>query len=526
MHIIKNNFTDGSKRRVIGFFSGLFLFLFILFLPVPQQFINNAIKILPPEISSSNFLEFANSSKLVLALLGLMVIWWVTEPIPIPVTAFLPAIILPVFHVIGFSEGKIFFFNVKNVLVNYAHPVIYLFFGGFVFAAAIQKWNLDKRFTLFILTRGKIAQNPKLIILGMMSVSAFISMWMSNTATTAMLLPIGLGIIAQAGLSKTENNFGKALMLGIAWGASIGGVGTIIGTPPNGICVSILNNAKVASISFFDWMKFGVPYVLCVIPLAWFILIKVFPLEINKIELGNEMLLIEKKKLGKLTKPEKQLLILFVFVVILWITGSFWKYIFPSEIFSRLEWIDENVIALLGAILIFTVPVDLKKNEFLLTWKDTKFVDWGTLILFGGGIALSDAMFKTGMAEWIASISVYFAGSSSTLVLVIIVVFMMDFLTEVTSNTAVTSMMIPIIISIANGAGANPVAVSIAASVGASMAFMMPVATPPNALVYGTGKIKITDMIKAGFILDLIGWIATIIIIYLFAYEIFGIISF
>ena len=512
-------------RHMIGFFLGPLFFFIILFMDVPSTFIENAKTLLPANASPQQVLELAFGTKVALALLFLMVIWWISEAVPIPVTALLPGLVLPLFHVTGAVQGKIFDFTAKNILLNYANPIIFLFLSGFLLAAAMQKWKLDKRFTLFILSRGGLANNSKLILLGMMSISAFLSMWISNTATTAMLLPLGAGILIQSGSKVGESNFGKSIMLGIAWAASIGGVGTIIGTPPNGICVSILSVSGLKQITFLDWMKFGVPYVVFLTPTAWLILLKVFPSEVKSIQGGKEMIVKQRSELGKWSRGEMLTVTGFLIVVSLWITNPFWSFIFTGAFAEKLGWFDENIIALLGAFLLFLFPVDWKNQKFVLDWSDSKFVDWGTLLLFGGGIALSDGMFKTGLAAWIAKSTVAFVGSPSTIVLVIIIVFLMDFLTEVTSNTAVTSMMIPIIISIARGTGDDPVALSVAATVAASMAFMLPVATPPNALVYGTGYIKIKDMIKAGFILDIIGWILTVLIIYIFAYKIFGLIG-
>ncbi|MCX8010839.1 MAG: DASS family sodium-coupled anion symporter [Ignavibacteria bacterium] len=514
-----------NARQTIGFFLGPLVFLTILFITTPQSLISNAQNILEVNAQSDLILEYAYGTKVVLALMLLMIIWWVTEAVPIPMTALLPAIILPIFHISGFSDGKIFSFNVKNVLVNYANPVIYLFLSGFLLASAMQKWKLDKRLVLFILTRGNLAKKSSAVLLGMMSISAFLSMWISNTATTAMLLPLGIGILVTANCEIGKSNFGKALMLGIAWGASIGGVGTLIGTPPNGICVSILNSADIVKISFLDWMKFGIPYVIIVLPIAWVILIKIFPPEIQAISGGKELLISQKLLLGKWSKGEKLTVLIFFFIVSLWISNPFWKYIFPQAWVLKLEWFDEYVIAILGALLLFVIPVDWKNKKFVLEWQDSKFVDWGTLILFGGGIALSDAMFKTGLANLIATSTISIVGKPSTFLLMAIIILMIDFLTEVTSNTAVTSMMIPIIISIAKGLNSDPVALAVSAAVASSMAFMLPVATPPNAIVYGSGYIKITDMIKGGFVLDIIGWLMTILILYVFAFLIFGLIK-
>ncbi len=518
--------TGFEKNRVtLGLFLGPIVFLIIALIDTPNTFIQNAAKLLPPNSPYNKILELAYGTKIVSGLLLLMIIWWITEAVPIPVTALLPGIILPLFHVSGIVNGEFFPLNGKNVLLNYAHPIIFLFLSGFLLAAAMQKWGLDRRLTLYILTRGKIANNSRLVLLGMMSTSAFLSMWISNTATTAMLLPLGIGVITHAGGKVGESNFGKAIMLGIAWAASIGGVGTIIGTPPNGICVSILSSSNISQINFLDWMKFGVPYVLLFIPVAWFLLIKIFPPEMKRIKGGKDLLSHQRSELGAWARGEKLTICVFAIVVILWVTNPFWGFVFSKSISASLSWFDESIIALFAALLLFLFPVDWKNRKFVLNWADAKFVDWGTLLLFGGGIALSDAMFKTGLAAWIATSTVAMLGKPSIIFLIFAIVLMIDFLTEVTSNTAVISMMIPILISIASGIGVDPTALCIAATVAASMAFMLPVATPPNALVYGSGYIKITDMVKGGFLLDIIGWLLSVFIIYVFAYRIFGLIS-
>jgi sodium-dependent dicarboxylate transporter 2/3/5 len=512
-------------RHIAGFILGPLIFFLIIFTNTPEAFIQNAKSLLPAGASNQELLQLAYGTKVTLALLFLMVIWWVTEAVPIPVTALLPGIVLPLLHVTGFFQDKIFQFTGKNILVNYANPIIFLFLSGFLLAAAMQKWKLDKRLTLFLLTRGNIANDSKFVLLGMISVSAFLSMWISNTATTAMLLPLGAGIIVQGGGKVGESNFGKSIMLGIAWGASVGGVGTIIGTPPNGICVSILSSAGIRDIDFVDWMKIGIPFVILFIPIVWLVLLKVFPLEVKNIKGGKELLSQERKKLGNWTRAEKMTIVAFIIVVFLWVSNPFWNLIFSKSLFENLAWFDENIIALFGALLLFLLPVNWKEQKFVLDWSDAKFVDWGTLLLFGGGIALSDGMFKTGLANWIATSVVSILGSPSTIVLMFALIVMLELLTEVTSNTAVVSMMIPIIISIAQATGDDPVTLCVAATIAASMAFMLPVATPPNALVYGTGYMKIKDMLKGGVVLDFIGWFFTAAVIYFIAAKLMGVLS-
>ncbi|MCX7761322.1 MAG: DASS family sodium-coupled anion symporter [Candidatus Kryptonium sp.] len=490
-------------RGNFGLFLGLFVFILILLMPVPQTFIHYASNKLNTSDLTPEVLKVSYSMKVTLALLFLMIIWWITEAVPIPITALLPGIILPIFQTYGVQDGKLIELNGKNVFLNYANPVIFLFLAGFLIAGALQKWGIDRRIALWILTRGNIAKSPNKILFGLILASALVSMWVSNTATTAMMLPIGLGILSKLNVDL-GSNFGKTIMFGIAYASSIGGVGTIVGTPPNGIAVSILANEKVARISFLDWMIFGVPFVIFALPVLWFVLKIVFKFDISISGEVKKSLISERNKLGNLTKAEKLTLFGFLFTVLLWVTNPFWRFI--PFFGDKLRWFDEYLIAVFGSVLLFVLPVDLSKRKFVLDWGDSKYVEWGTLLLFGGGIALSDAMFKTGLATVISTEFVKLFGHPSPVLLVPIVVILVDFLTEVTSNTAVTSMMVPILISICSELNVNPLILVLPATVASSMAFMLPVATPPNAIVYGTRYVSLKDMLKVGFILDLVMW--------------------
>jgi len=273
-------------------------------------------------------------------------------------------------------------------------------------------------------------------------------------------------------------------------------------------------------------MKFGVPYVVLTVPLAWGILRLLFPPEVRAIPGGKAALQEERRGLGAWSAGEKATLTVFLLAVGLWVSNPFLEHLLPAATLRRLTGLDEYTIALLAALLLFFLPVNWRERRFALDWSDSHAIDWSTLLLFGGGIALSDALFRTGLAGWIAESFIGAVGRPSTWLMVVLIVLMIDFLTEVTSNTAVTSMMVPVIISIARGSGADPVTLSVAAAVAASMAFMLPVATPPNALVYGTGRVAITDMIRAGFILDIAGWVLTVGILYVFGNLIFGVLRF
>ena len=277
--------------------------------------------------------------------------------------------------------------------------------------------------------------------------------------------------------------------------------------------------------TFLGWMAFGVPYVAVMIPVVWLVLLKAYPPEIIRLSGERERMIVELNALGPISAGERRTIGVVLAAVFLWISNPFWGNLLPAVLAGRLEWVDEYSIGLICGAALFVVPVDVRKGRFILDWSDTKFVEWGTLILFGGGIALSDAMFKSGLASWLAVPVVGIFGEGSPILMLIVLVVLVDFLTEVTSNTAVTSMMVPIVITVALRSGNHPVMMAVSVAVAASMAFMLPVATPPNALVYGTGRVPLRAMIRTGFILDLIGWVVTVVIVYLFAEGIFGVFS-
>lgn len=512
------------SKRSVGFMLGLAVFFFFIFIPTPELFVDTLKSSIGSAANDSEVLLVAAGMQKVLALFLLMIIWWITEALPIPATALLPAVMLPLLHITGWADGRIFEFTFQRTLVSYANPVIALFFGCFLLAGAMQKWGVDKRITLWLLTRGKIAASPKLTLLVLMYATALLSMWISNTAAAAIMLPIAIGILSQSSIEPGKNKFGTALMLCIAWSASVGGVGTLIGTPPNGIAISILRQNGLQTVNFLEWMMFGVPYVVLFIPIIWFLALKLYPPE-KDTKLNKEYLSTKRGELGKFSMGEILVSFVFLSAIFLWVSHPFWKYILPESIAQKLNLFDEYAIGLFVGLILFIIPINFKKLDFILTWKDIKFVQWGVLILFGGGLALSDAMFKTGLAASIASNFVYLFGTPSTLIMLFVILILITFMTEVTSNTAVTSMMVPVVIAIGLGTGNDPAALSIGAAISASMAFMLPVATPPNALVYGTGYIELRQMIKAGFWLNIIGCIFTLAILYFFGHIVFGIIK-
>ena len=506
------------NKRTVGFLTGCALFSLILVLPPADSVVAVAGSLAAQSNGSLATGECVRSMQSVLAVMALMVSWWISEAVPMAATALIPLVAFPLLRVTGLHQGVPVRMDLQHIAVSYAHPVIFLFLGGFLIAGAMQKWKVDRRITLWLLSRGKLADDSKKILLAIMGVTAFLSMWISNTATVALMLPLALGIISLAGAKPGESRFGTALMLGVACSASIGGMATIIGSPPNGIALGILSRTlgedpSYRQISFLDWMTVGVPYAFLFIPIAWLLLVRLFPPEVSRIAGGRAKILTEYRELGSLQRGEKQTLGILGIALFLWVFLPLKSQLLPGFTIGFLEWIDEYTVGILAGVLLFVVPMDLRRPRFTLDWSVAGFVEWGILILFGGGIALSDGMFKTGVALWIATTFVNIFGTPSMVVLILVTILLIDLLTEITSNTAVASMMVPIVISIARESGGSPTALAIAAGMAASLAFMLPVATPPNALVFSTGYVSLRDMIKAGALLDVIGWLLTFLVV-------------
>lgn len=414
--------------------------------------------------------------------------WWVTEAIPIPAAALLPIILFPM-------TGAV---DSKTTTSAYADDVIFLFMGGFIIALAIERWNLHKRIALAIISA--IGTSTERIILGFMIATGFLSMWISNTATAMMMVPIGLAIIYQfidalekEGQTVHRDNFpfGKSLMLGIGYSASVGGVATLIGTPPNTIFVGVVRELFDVNISFASWMLFGVPLSVVLIAFIWVYLIKfAFPMPFKNIPGGREVIHQEKAKLGHMTYEEKAVLTIFVITAFAWISRTF--------ILEKFVPINDTTIAIIASLILFIVPSINKKGSNLMNWETAKNLPWGILLLFGGGLAIAAGFNNSGLAEWIGS-QLTIVSNVPVLWIIITVTTLVLFLTEITSNTATATMMFPIMASLAFASNVHPYGLMIAAGVAASCAFMLPVATPPNAVVFGSGYIKIGDMIKAGF---------------------------
>jgi len=436
----------------------------------------------PPEGMSADAWNVAGMSLL-------MAIWWMTEAVPIPVTSLVPLAVLPVLQVA----------DIRSAAAPYAHPLIYLFLGGFLIAEAIQRAGLHRRIALFILSR--TGDSPHAIVAGFMLSVAFLSMWVSNTATTLMILPIGISVVQLAASSanleeRSTRKFGTLLMLSIAYAASVGGVGTLIGTPPNALMAGFLEETYGIVIGFADWMLIGLPFVVLGLPLVYFVLtMGLFKPEFKSIPGGRKLFRGEYGRLGAMTVRERRVFILFVGVALAWMSRPLIEVYIPG--------LSDSGISIAGAILLFMIPTGEQSSERLLTWAEAVRIPWGVLILFGGGLSLAAAISSTGLAVWIGN-SLGQLSRLPNIVLVFIFTTTVIFLTELTSNTATAAAFLPVVGSVAVTLNLDPLTFVIPATVAASCAFMLPVATPPNAIVYGSGFLKLSDMARAGLTLNIL----------------------
>ena len=428
-----------------------------------------------------------------------MAIWWISEVIPIAVTALLPIILFPSLNIL----------NIQETGSNYGHKYIFLFIGGFILANAIQKWNLHKRIALNIIL--KIGGSTDKIILGFMLATGFLSMWISNTATTVMMLPIALSVINQLNdhpdtLENENKVFGKALMLGVAYSASAGGIATLIGTPPNLIFAGFAQDNFNIEISFFQWMKIGLPISIVLMVFIWLLLTK-YAFKLNKVGFpgGKEEIKRLLFKMGKISNEEKKILFVFTLTILCWIFRK-------NTINLLIPNFDDSMIAISSAIILFILPSKDKK-EPILKWKDAVTIPWGILLLFGGGLSIAKGFQSTGLDIWIGE-QLTFMTFTNSFIIILIVVAGVNFLTEMTSNMATTAMLLPVMIPIANLMQINPYLLLVGTTLAASCAFMLPVATPPNAVVFGSRLLKISDMVKAGIMINIFSIILILIMVY------------
>ena len=427
-------------------------------------------------------------------------IWWILEVIPIAVTALLPIVLFPLTGALSLEETT----------ASFGHRYIFLYIGGFMLAIAIERWGLHRRIALNIIHI--IGTNIKNIILGFMAATAFLSMWISNTATSVMMLPIGMAIITQLKdnprtVTNENKIFGKALMLAIAYSASIGGIATLIGTPPNLVLAGIVQDVYGIEITFLDWIVIGLPVSLLLLVICWKYLTEVaFTFEQKSFPGGKAEIEKQLVELGKISYEEKVVLVVFVATALAWISRSFLLNIFISEL-------DDTIIAIIAGVILFLLPAGKGQDRKLINWKEAVKLPWGVLLLFGGGLALAEAFKSSGLAAWLGEQMTLLQGVS-LVVLLIILVAAVNFLTEITSNLATTAMMLPILAPLAVIINVHPFTLMVGATLAASCAFMLPVATPPNAVVFGSGYLKIPDMVRAGVWMNLISIVVICIVVY------------
>ncbi len=475
-------------RKQVGLWLGPVLFILLMLFPIPG---------LTPE-----------AAKLA-AVLALTLTWWMCEPVPIPITAILAPALCVILGIAG----------AKELFASFGDPIVFLFIGGFILAEAMMVHGLDRRIALGLLGIDWVANSVPRVFLVFGAIAAFLSMWLSNTATTAMMAPIALGIVGEMGemlaRQKTPTSqldhtrLATGLMLILAYGASIGGLGTPIGTPPNLIGIGLIRDQLAVDITFVNWMMFALPAVVVMFLALYFIILLMYRPTISKIEGLAEYLEDRKQNLGPWTRGQINTLVAFFTAVVLWVLPGVLALLPGEAVGAYADRYDkimpEGVVAVVAAGLLFLLPINIRNNEFTLTWKQAVRIDWGTILLFGGGIALGKLAFSTGLAEHVGQGILQGTNVSSLGMITLLAIIFGIFISETTSNTASATMVIPVAISVAQAAKVDALAPALGACMGASFGFMLPVSTPPNAIVYGTGYVPITRMVKTGLIFDILG---------------------
>ena len=495
-----------NNKKWIGLIVGILAFLIVLLLPLES--------VMPHE------------AKLVAAVTVLMIIFWITQPIPIEATSLIPLVAFPLLGVLKVTEAA----------TPYADNVIFLFLGGFMIAMAMQRWNLHRRIALKLISI--TGTSPARLILGFMIATAFLSMWMSNSATAMMMIPIAIAIIVTVipkpsvkEMDKSEKAFAGCLVLGIAYAAGVGGIATLIGTPANAVFASMLTKffPEAPPVDFFTWFIFGVPFVAVMLVIMWLWLTKIAYRKMPKtLDHTKEALEKEIEDMGPMSRGEKNTLIVFILAALLWIfkdpkdlgfivipglNSLHQAGILPFQI-------EDCTIAILCALLLFVIPVSIKNHEFTLNWKWAVKIPWGILLLFGAGMSLSAAFKASGLSATIGSM--FYGISIPPILIVLLLAFVVMILTEFTSNTAVANIMIPVVAAVAVGLEMNPFILMMTVAVASSLAFMLPVATPPNAVAFGTQYVEMKDMVTAGWFLNLIGILLFTFALFTLGFAIFG----
>ena len=472
--------TDGSLiRKSIFIALGPLLCILMLILPPPGGMSEGAVKVAAAAL--------------------MMIVWWTTEAVPMALTALLPLIMFPL---LGFS-------SIAASAAGYANHLIFLYIGGFIIALTLERWNIHKRIAYAVLEA--LGTNPRRILLGFMCATGLVSMWISNTATTVMMLPVASAVIGRMGdilrrhypefeARSIHKRMATAVMLGVAYSASIGGIGTIIGTPPNLVLAGALKEIFQYEISFVAWMGVGVPLAVLFIFIVWLLFINIYRLPPQNIPEAESIIRKAKTELGSMDSNEKKVLTVFILTAAAWISRK-WL------ITPLLPKVNDSVISLIGAALLFIIPVSREKRgeagPFIMNWETAVKLPWGIVLLFGGGFSLAAAFTKSELSLWIGEQLSGLAGLPLAAVIASIVL-LVTFLTEITSNTASTTLLMPIMGALASVLNADPVVIMGVAAIAASCAFMLPVATPPNAIVFSSGSITIPQMVRTGIILNLI----------------------
>lgn len=478
-----------NKGKLIALIVGPILGLLTFFL-LPESYTN----------ASGSVVPFSYEGRACLGVTVWMAVWWFTEALPIAATAMIPLVAYPLFQIT----------SAKEAMSNYASGTIFLFLGGFLIAAGIHRWHLDRRIAL--MTLRFFGTKPNQMVLGLMSATAFLSAWVSNTATAAMMVPIAiavLGVVRSTQTSevigKDEHNFGVCVLLAIAYAASIGGMATLIGSPPNGIFARFYEQTYGTTVSFTEWMIVGVPVTLIMLPVCYLLLTKVlFPTNLPGIPGGKEWVKNELRKLGAMSRGEKIVLSVFAVAAVLWIFGPVIRGLEINGAYP-LKPLSDTTIAMAAGLILFIIPVDAKRGIHALDWHSAKdVIAWDVLLLFGGGLTMAAAIQSTGAAALVGAQASALAGFGEV-TMIAGVATLVTFATEVTSNTALAATMMPLIAAAAETLKVAPEGLLYATAIAASCAFMMPVATPPNAIVFGTGRLRIGEMIKAGFWLNVLG---------------------
>lgn len=416
----------------------------------------------------------------------LMAVLWITESIPIPITALLPLLLFPA---LGLGD-------IREAAAPYANPIIYLFLGGFVIALAMQRWNLHRRLAISLI--GAMGTRPRRIVLGFLASSALISMWVSNTATTLMILPIATSVLVllprDPGAREGLRGFDTALLLSVAYGATTGGMATLIGTPPNALLAAYVSQTYQIELGFGRWMLLGVPVTLVALPLVYVLLTRVsFRLGDREVPGMRALIASERAKLGRASRAEISVAVIFGLTAAAWVLQPLIARVAPL--------VSDTTIAIAGALAMFVVPVDARRGQFLMDWASTRTLPWEVLLLFGGGLSLAGQIERHGVSRYLGSLSDGLAGLPDVAVLSL-VCFMILMLTELTSNTATAATFLPIVAATALSLGQNPLLFLIPTALAANCSFMLPVGTPPNAIVFGSGAVTLPQMARAGFALN------------------------